>query len=63
MNTFTVKMTDHQLEALNRLVTTSVVQMGDLADKCPDINCVHDWLNDADRAMGDAFFAPLMEQG
>lgn len=50
-----ISISEQQLEALNRLVTTGVVSIDSWqAEKSPDVRAAHEWLNDARRALADA---------
>lgn len=62
MTTFTVKMTRHQLEALQTLVTAAVSNIDDSADKSPDVLLANDWICGAFEAEADAYCKPMMDR-
>lgn len=50
-----ITITEEQLEALNRLVTTGVVSIDSWqAEHCPDVRAAHEWLTDARQALVEA---------
>ena len=47
-----ISLSEEQLEALNRLVTTGVVSIDSWqAEHCPDVRAAHAWLTDARQAL------------
>ena len=50
-----ITITEEQLEALNKLVTTGVVSIDEWRiENCPDIRTAHEWLTDARQALVEA---------
>ena len=48
----TITITEQELEALNRLVTTGVVTIDSWqAEHCPDVRAAHEWLTKARQAL------------
>ena len=50
-----ITISEEQLEAINKLVTTGVVSIDNWqAEHCPDIRAAHEWLTDARQALVEA---------
>ena len=51
----TITITEQELEALNRMVTTGVVTIDSWqAEHCPDVRAAHEWLTKARQALAAA---------